>query len=133
MSAENVEIVREGYEAFRREGEEAIFGFLHPEVEVTPIEQAPGSRTYWGHDGFRQYLADTREIFGQFGWDATELISVGDSVVARTRFYGEGRGSGVPVEAIVFIVWTFRDGKAIGSRGYLDRDETLRAADAANA
>jgi ketosteroid isomerase-like protein len=128
MSADNVEVVRRGYEAFSRDGEEAIFEFLDPEVEVTPIQEAPGSRSYRGHDGFRQYLTDTREIFGQFSWEATELIDAGESVVVRTRFVAEGRGSGVPVEAVVFIVWTMREGKAVSSRGYLDPDEALRVA-----
>jgi len=131
VSEENVQIVREGYEAFRRDGVEAILEFLDPEVEVTPFEEAPGGRSYRGHDGFRQYLSDTREIWGQFGWEATDLIDLGDSVVVRTRFHAEGRGSGVPVEAIVFIVWAMRDGKAVSARGYLDRDEALAAASSA--
>jgi ketosteroid isomerase-like protein len=131
VSEENVQLIREGYESFSREGEEAILEYLDPEFEVAPIEEAPGGRTYRGHDGFRQYLADTREIWGQFGWEATELIDQGDSVVVRTRFHAEGRGSGVPVEAIVFIVWAMRDGKAVSARGYLDRDEALAAATSA--
>jgi len=65
------------------------------------------------------------------GWEATELIDHGDSVVVRTRFYAEGRGSGVPVEAIVFIVWTVRDGKAVSARGFFDRGEALAAATSA--
>jgi ketosteroid isomerase-like protein len=131
VSEENVEIIREGYEAFSRDGVEAILEFLDPEVEVTPFEEAPGGRSYRGHDGFRQYLSDTREIWGQFGWEATDLIDLGDSVVVRTRFHAEGRGSGVPVEATVFIVWGMHDGKAVSARGYLDRDEALAAASSA--
>lgn len=132
MSAETVELVREGYEAFNQGGEEPIFQFLDPDFELTPIQEVLGSRIYHGHDGFRQYLVDTREVFGDFGWEATELIDVGESVVARTRFYARGRGSGVPVEAILFIVWTVRDGKAIRAGGYLDRHEALRFAAAAS-
>jgi ketosteroid isomerase-like protein len=112
VSAQNVELIRKGYEAFSERGEEAIFEFLDPEIEVRPIDEPPvGLRSYRGHEGFRQYLADTREVWGSFGWEATELTDAGDSVVARTRFYAEGRGSGVPVEAIVYIVWRVRDGK----------------------
>lgn len=128
MSAENVELIRRGYEAFSREGEEAIFDFLDPEIEITPIVEAPGSRSYSGHDGFRQYLADTYEVWGRFGWEATELIDQGDCVVARTRFFAEGRASGVPVEVVVFIVWNVRGGKAVSARGYLDRGAALAAA-----
>jgi ketosteroid isomerase-like protein len=128
MSAENVQLVREGYEAFSLHGEDAILEYLHPDCEVTPAQEVPGSRTYRGHDGFRQYLADTRDVFGEFGWEATELIDVGESVVARTPFFAEGRESGVPVEATLFIVWTMRDGMAVSSRGYLDRETALEVA-----
>jgi ketosteroid isomerase-like protein len=131
VSAKNVELVRRGYEAFRERGEGGIFEVLDPDIELRPIDEVPGGRSYSGHDGFRQYLAHTREVWGQFSWEATELIEAGDSVVARTRFVAEGRGSGVPVEAIVYIVWVVRDGKAVSSRGYLDRDEALAAAAAA--
>jgi uncharacterized protein len=129
VSAENVDVIRRGYEAFQSGGEEAIFEFLDPEIEVRPIDEPPvGLRSYRGHQGFHDYLADTREVWGRFGWEATELIDAGESVVARTRFYAEGRGSGVPVEAIVYIVWVVRDGKAVSAHGYLDRDEALAAA-----
>jgi ketosteroid isomerase-like protein len=129
VSAENVEVIRRGYEAFQTRGEEAIFEFLDPEVEVRPIDEPPvGLRSYRGHEGFRRYLADTREVWGRFGWEAGELIDAGESVVARTRFYAEGRASGLPVEATVYIVWVVRDGKAVSARGYLDRDEALAAA-----
>jgi hypothetical protein len=77
VSEENVRLVREGYEAFSREGEEAILEYLDPEIEVSPIEQVPGRRTYRGHDGFLQYLADTRDVFGQFGSEATQFDDPG--------------------------------------------------------
>jgi len=129
VSAENVDFIRSGYEAFQSRGEDAIFEFLHPEIEVRPIDEPPvGQRSYSGHRGFHQYLADTREVWGHFGWEATELIDAGESVVARTRFYAQGRGSGIPVEATVYIVWVVRDSKAVSARGYLDRDEALAAA-----
>jgi ketosteroid isomerase-like protein len=129
MDSTNAERVGAGYEAFARYGVDAIIELLDPEIEVAPIEEVPGRRTYRGHEGFRSYMAEIRELFGDFGWEATELTEVGNSVVARTRFYAEGRESGVPVEAIVFIVWTLRDGKAIRARGYLDRDQALKAAE----
>jgi hypothetical protein len=39
-----------------------------------------------------------------------------------------GRGSGVPVEAMTYNVWTVRHGKAIRVRGYLSRSDALEAA-----
>lgn len=128
MSTDNVELIRDGYEAFGRDGVDAILEFLDADIQVIPFDEAPGARSYQGHEGFRQYVADMREFFAGFGFEALELIDEGDIVIARTRFFGEGRGSGVPVELVFFVVWTVRDGRAVRARSYLDRDAALAAA-----
>jgi ketosteroid isomerase-like protein len=55
-------------------------------------------------------------------------VDHGDSVIVATRFFAAGRGSGVPVEAMIYNVWTFRHGKAVRVRGYLSRSDALEAA-----
>jgi hypothetical protein len=46
----------------------------------------------------------------------------------ETRFFAAGRGSGIPVEAMIYNVWTVRQGKAVRVRGYLSRSDALEAA-----
>ena len=43
-------------------------------------------------------------------------------------FVAQGRGSGAPVEAMIYNVWTVRQGKAVRVRGYGSRSEALEAA-----
>jgi ketosteroid isomerase-like protein len=50
---------------------------------------------------------------GNVGWEPKELIDAGDKVLALIRTSGRGKASGVDVEAHVWNVWTFRDGKPV--------------------
>jgi ketosteroid isomerase-like protein len=128
MSEENVELVRRGHEAFRDSGEEAIFEYLHADIVVTPVEELPGAETFHGHDGFRRFFQTMREAFGDFGWEPQEFVDLGDHILVETRFFAAGRGSGIPVEAMIYNVWTVRQGKAVRVRGYLSRSQALEAA-----
>jgi ketosteroid isomerase-like protein len=128
MSQDNVELVRLGHEAFRNGGEEALFAYFDVDVDLRPIEETPGVESYLGHEGVRRYFEVTRDAFGEFGWDPLEFVDVGDHVLVATRFYAEGRGSGLPVEAIIYNVFTVREGKVVRIRGSLDRSKALEAA-----
>ena len=128
MSEENVELIRRGHEAFRVSGEEAIFEYLDADIDLTPVEELLDSETFHGHDGVRRYFQTMRDAFGDFGWEPQEFLDHGDHVLVATRFIAEGRGSGAPVEAMVYNVWTVRQGKAVRVRGYLSRPEALEAA-----
>jgi ketosteroid isomerase-like protein len=128
MSRENVELVRRGHEAFRDSGEEAIFEYLHADIDVTPVEELLDAETFHGHDGFRRFFQTMREAFGDFTWEPQEFLDQGNHVLVATRFVAKGRGSGAPVEAMVYNVWTVRRGKAVRVRGYLSRSEALAAA-----
>ena len=128
MSQENVEIVRRGHEAFREAGEEAIFEYLDAGIDLTPVAELLDSETYHGHEGVRRYFQTMRDAFGDFGWEPQEFVDLGDHVLVATRFFAAGRGSGVPVEAMVYNVWTVRRGKAVRVYGYLDRSRALEAA-----
>jgi ketosteroid isomerase-like protein len=128
MSQENVAIVRSVHEAFRDDGEEAIFEYLDAEIDLTPVDELLDAETYHAHDGVRRYFQSTREAFGDFGWEPQEFLDQGDHVLVETRFFAAGRGSGVPVEAMVYNVWTVRQEKAVRVRGFLSRSKALEAA-----
>jgi ketosteroid isomerase-like protein len=127
MSQENVDFVRSGHEAFRDDGEEAIFEYLDADIDLTPVAELLDAETFHGHEGVRRYFRSMREAFGDFGWEPQEFVDQGDHVLVATRFFAEGRGSGVPVEATVYNVWTVRQGKAVRVRGYLNRAQALEA------
>jgi ketosteroid isomerase-like protein len=128
MSEENVDLVRRGHVAFRDSGEEAIFEYLHADIDLTPVEELLDGETFHGHDGVRRFFQMLREAFGDFGWEPQEFVDQGDHVIVVTRFFAAGRGSGVPVEAMIYNVWTVRHGKAVRVHGHLSRSDALEAA-----
>ena len=66
------------------------------------------------------------------GWptyEPKELIDAGDAVVALIRTSARGKSSGVEVDARVWNVWTFRDGKPVEFKYFgEDRAAALEAA-----
>ena len=128
--SDNVEAVLHGYDAFNQGDIEGSLSMIHPQIEWhTYIVPGPGGGTYHGHDGVRQLWSDARNIFGNFRNEPERIIDVPpDRVVAFVRVCGTGKESGVPVEARIAHLFTFRDGKALRVRSYEDRDEALRAA-----
>jgi len=128
MSEENVEILRRGHEAFREGGEQAIYEYLDPDIELTAIEELPGNETHYGHAGVHDWFQTLREAFGDFTWEPQEYVDLGEHVLIATRFIAEGLGSGVPVEVTVYNLWTVRQGKAVQIRGYLNREDALAVA-----
>jgi len=55
MSESDVELMRQGLQAFEREGVEGLIRFIHPDFEMTtPPGLAAEPDTYRGHDGLRR-------------------------------------------------------------------------------
>jgi ketosteroid isomerase-like protein len=60
--------------------------------------------------------------------EAEEYLQFGDVVVALTRYYGRGRGSGLEIEQQGAHVWVLRDGEAARLEVFADRARALREA-----
>jgi ketosteroid isomerase-like protein len=133
MGSENVEIVRRAYEAFNREGRNAMLEFLHPEIEWDESElpaRRPG--VYHGHEGVTRLLNENASLWEDINVVIDEIIEGGsDQVVAMIRVTGRGRNTGVDVELATAQVWTLRAGKAKRVRLYLDRQEAMEVAGSA--
>lgn len=123
MAVENVEIVRRGYEAFRRDGVEGILRFLDPAIEWhMSAAFTQSSRVYYGHDGVREVFAFFSERIRELGAEPHEFIEAGDRVIVPVRMFGRLRDTGEPVAYELIQVWTGRDGKAVKLVTYPDTD-----------
>jgi ketosteroid isomerase-like protein len=131
VTAENVEIVRGGFDALKREGVEGLVPLIHPDFEATtPASLASEPDTYRGPDGVRRYFDSFYDAMEDIYFEGHEFTAVGDRVVVDFTLHATGRSSGIPVEQKAFQVWTLRDGKAIGLDLFTDRDEAMAAAKA---
>jgi ketosteroid isomerase-like protein len=129
MSQENVEIVRQVFDAFNSEDIARILAFTHPELEAEigpEISAEPD--TYRGHDGMRRYFQTFEDAMDEIRFQPERFWDAGESVVVALRLTAKGRQTSIPVEQRSAGVWTIRDGKVAGVRAYASTTEALDAA-----
>ena len=130
MSQRDIEILRESFEAFEREGVEALLAYIDPEFEVTvPPNVSVEPDTYRGHDGVRRYFESFYEVMDEVHLLTYDYIPVGDRVVAVGALKARGRETGIEAEIPTFTVCTFRDGKILGFELFVTLDEAMEAAE----
>ena len=114
MSQENVETVRSLYTLLDR-GDDAAWELVAPDF-IADFSRRQIDPTVQGRDeAHASYDRQRHELWeeGHVGWEPEELIDEGDKVLAFIRTSGRGKASGVEVEAHVWNLWTFRDGKPV--------------------
>jgi ketosteroid isomerase-like protein len=130
MSEENVELVRRVYVALTRGDVDTLRTLSAPDLVVDFSRRLVDPVVLRGRDEALAFFAKTRETWDDWpAWEPQELIDAGDKVVAFIRTTARGKGSGAEVEAHVWNLWTFRDGKLV-ELGYFgdDRAAALEAA-----
>jgi ketosteroid isomerase-like protein len=129
VSAENLEIVRRGFEAFNAQGVEGILPFIDPEFEATtPPDLASEPDTYRGHDGVRRWFDSFYEVMDDIRWDGHEFHEAGDRVVVEFTLRARGKTTGLDFGQDAVMVWELRDGKAIRVDLYPTLEEAMSAA-----
>jgi ketosteroid isomerase-like protein len=120
----NVEIAGRLMEAFNEEGIEGVLPFYADNCEVYDPD-LPTDRTYRGKEALRSLLDLMLTGSEQTVIRDYELLPAGDRVVALIRTYFRGVGGGPEVEVRDAHTMTFRDGKVVYWRLYIDRIEAL--------
>jgi limonene-1,2-epoxide hydrolase len=120
----NVEIARQLMKAFNEEGIEGVVPYYADDCEVYDPD-LPGNRSYRGKEGLRTLLNMMLMGSEQTEIRDYELLPAGDRVVALIRTYFRGDGGGPEVEVRDAHTMTFRDGKIVYWRLYVDRTEAL--------
>jgi ketosteroid isomerase-like protein len=118
--------------ANRRDFDVVLAGF-DPEIELRihsggmPVPDFVGD--HHGHAGYREAWRKLLEAFDDLTWEPEELIDPGGNcLIIATRWSGHGAGSGVPVDQLLFQVYTLRRGLVIRQEDFTDRDKALAAA-----
>jgi ketosteroid isomerase-like protein len=136
VSEENVESlrafletwnVRGTLEAWNRGG--ADVSLLDPEVtyEDTILPDHVGE-TYRGHEGIARATERWLEPYEEVTIKLELIVGEGDRLVSIHRARSRARHTGIEFEMPLAYFWTFRDGKVIHLRSYLDPAEALEAA-----
>ncbi len=128
MSLENVEVVRQGFEAFNSGAIEPILAFAHPDFEaIVPPELSAEPDTYRGHEGIRRYFQSFQDVMDEIRFEPERFWDAGTSVVADVRITAKGRQTAIPVVQRIAQVWRIRDGRALSVRSYVSLAEALEA------
>jgi ketosteroid isomerase-like protein len=128
MSQENVELFRQGMEAFLRHDIEPLLEISHAEIEWYPFSaQVEGDVAYRGHEGLRQWWANLNATFEEFEASIDEVRDEGDDVLALGHLRARFR-SGITLDSEVGWVVRFRGGLAVWGRAYQSHAEALEAA-----
>jgi uncharacterized protein len=119
VSAAEVRLVGEMYEAFARRDADAVLERLHPDVEIHQSELVPWGGHYRGHEGARDFCG---RVLGAIDSTVTieRLIDAGDHVAAVGRTRGHVRASGAAFDAAVVHVGAVRGGRITRLEVYID-------------
>jgi ketosteroid isomerase-like protein len=120
MSPENVEIVRQVFEAFARGDIAAMLRDFDPDLLVEGAQAGLG--TYHGPEGALQAAMDWVEDLDDWVLTPEDFVDAGDAVIVRVYESGRGGISGAPVEARFW--WVFSLGRTKITRlAFFEREE----------
>jgi ketosteroid isomerase-like protein len=130
VSEENVEIVREAFEAFLEGDAERTAQLVDPELEFhgTVGGLQEGQVAHGQSEIDQTFEAEDLEAWEERRLEPEEFIDAGDDVVVLLHEYRRGRGSGVELETKTALVVAVRGGRVVRIQGYMDRDAALAAA-----
>ena len=85
------------------------------------VEEGP----FFGLEALTAYMHRWLPTWESWKIEALDSRAVGDTVIARVRRIGVGKGSGIRVEDEVFQLWTLRGGRIIRFEVIADEREAL--------
>ena len=129
MSEENVEVIRNVFAMIDR-GDAQAWDLLPPDFVIDLSRRLIDPVVLRGPDEMRAFYRDLDATWADGARvEVEELIDAGDKVLVLIRFSGRGKTSGAEVEALVWNLWTFRDGEPVRWTYFgEDRAEALEAA-----
>ena len=123
MSEENVEIVREAWDAYSRRDYDRLAGIHDPHIVVITLEDG----AVYGNDAVLANYERWHEAWEGAETTVEEVIGHGDRVLVTVRFQARGRASGIEIDTRLYEVFTLRDGKVLRIDEYEHRDAALEA------
>jgi len=128
MSQENVEIVRQMYEAHNRGGPDAAERYWATDIEMVDAPEFPDASRQVGATQVREMLRKYEEDVGWNGrFDVQQYIDGEPEVLVVWRMTRFGPASGIPGSLTYFHVCQVEDGKVKRLRQLLSRDQALDA------
>jgi SnoaL-like domain len=144
MSQENVELVKafvpteiDLVEVLASDDPATVFvgdisGVVDPDIEVIfePSSVGGPGLEFRGLDGLLEGWRDWLLPWESYRITVEDFVDAGENVILAARVVGRTERHGVEMEHDPAAVWTFRDGKLIRVRFFLERAEAFKAVEA---
>ena len=75
---------------------------------------------YRGHDGFRRYYSDVRDVLDEFSVEVMGFESRGPWLVTDIRMKGRGKATGMRISQDFVQIWKVRRGKVLFAETFHD-------------
>jgi ketosteroid isomerase-like protein len=128
MSEENVEVVRDAFDAWNRGDRDSWLAAWDEDGEFYPLRSQVEGRPYRGHEGLRQFWVEIGAVWAGARLSMDEIRDAGDRFVALGRLTAGGRAGGAELDVPLGIVGAVRNGKVVYARFFSDPAEALEAA-----
>jgi ketosteroid isomerase-like protein len=129
MSHQNVEVARQAYDAYNREGVNGILGYLDPDVQWRNPADAPVAGLFVGHEGVVEWQRLTDEVWDEVHLEPVRINELPDGrVLAVVRLRFRVRAHEIDMEVPFAHLITISDGKATALSMYTSEAAALEAA-----
>jgi ketosteroid isomerase-like protein len=130
MGGSDRELVRQAFDAFRRDDIDAVLELCAPDVVVSDPQRT--GATFRGHAGLRRFFEEWMENWEEYRSEPVELTEVDDAILVRAHQTGKGRLSGIEIDQDLFVLLRLRDGKFVEYGIYNSREDALASVGAAD-
>jgi len=100
---------------------------LDPEIEWSEPPETIGRNVVTGPDAALAALANWDDQFDSLRAETTELREEGDRVLHAMQQFATARGSSAEIVGELYMVWWFRDGKAVRMEMFNTRSQAEEA------
>jgi ketosteroid isomerase-like protein len=127
MSQENVETLRQAFEAFARRDQTVWYELADPSLEVIPVGDWPEGEIR-GREAAWDFFVATEEPWEPGSYEMVEAIDSDDKVVTHLKRDMRGKSSGVDVQYDYWLMAVIRNGRALRLEWFETREKALEAA-----
>ncbi len=126
---ENVQVVRDMYEAFGMKDETRLRQLLHPDVEWIQCAGFPGGGHRRGQDEvLEKVFRSLRSDWNDWRVEIEEYLDAGDAVVVLGHYAGTHAATKRPMTAVFAHVYIVANGRIVRFRQFTDTHQLVKAA-----
>jgi ketosteroid isomerase-like protein len=128
MSQENVEIVRQVYEAFNRGDWDAVYRDFAEDAKMTTPARGLDAGIFRGREEHQAYWEDFFRPYEAVTTEPVEFFESDDQLVVFIKTRARPKDSSAEVEFGTGHLWTIRDGTVLSLRIFPEPEKALEAA-----